>query len=149
MNTDLPRFGKRFPTVFEDFHREMEEMLKRFFDCDASSERGHQSLPRANVAEMRNDYEVTLDLRGLKPEDVSIKIRDGELWITGERHEDRKGRQQIQHRVERSYGQLSRAIRLGQNGGADRVTAKYNDGVLSVTVPRTETAGPMRITVKV
>ena len=148
MTTSLIPFGTQTPSVFEDFRREVDSLMNRFFQGDGLGNGNGWYSPLANVAESENEYEVTVDLPGLKPEDVNVKLRHGDFWITGERKHEHEEKQKNWHRVERRYGQFRRMIRLGDEVDPDKVNAEYKDGVLRITVPKTETSKPKRITVK-
>lgn len=137
----------RFPRIFEDFRREMDELFQSFF----GSEQGSQLAvfaPTTNVAETDRAYEVTVDLPGVKPEEVSVELKDGQLWITGERKHETEEKGKTYHRIERAYGQFRRVLPLGQNVDPDKITAEYKDGVLRIEVPKSEAALPKKIPVK-
>jgi HSP20 family protein len=100
------------------------------------------------VAETDTGWEVTLDLPGMKPEDFDVEFKHGDLWITGERKYEHEEEGKTYHRVERQWGQFRRVIRMGEEVDAERVNAEYKDGVLHITVPKTEMARAKRIEVK-
>jgi HSP20 family protein len=127
----------------------MENLMERFF----RPEEGWfpavtEFAPKADLAETDAAYELTVDLPGIKPEDVNVEIRDGGLWISGTRKEEKEEKGKTFHRLERSYGEFRRLIPLAGGVDADKVEAEYKDGVLKVTVPKTEAAKPKHITVK-
>jgi HSP20 family protein len=134
------------PRIFESFRHEMDRLMDRFFHTDGG-EVGWFS-PRTNLAETESCYEVSLDLPGMKAEDVNIELRDNELWITGERKEEKEEKGKAYHRIERQYGQFRRVIPLATPVEGDKVSAEYKDGVLRITVPKSEKARPKRIEVK-
>ena len=152
MTTSLVPFGTRYPSLFEDFRREVDSLMNRFFDRDlvgiGDGDGGTWFSPLANFAETENEYEVTVDLPGLKPEDFTTEIRNGDLWITGERKQEHEEKQKNWHCVERRYGQFRRVIGLGQDVDAEKINAEYRDGVLKITAPKAETAKLKRIPVK-
>ncbi len=134
------------PRMFEDFRQEMDRLMNRFLRTDGG-EVGWFA-PRTNVAETEGHYEVSLDLPGMKPEEVNIELRENELWITGERKEEKEEKDKTYHRIERQHGQFRRVIPLATPVESDKVNAEYKDGVLRITVPKSEKAKPKRITVK-
>ena len=104
--------------------------------------------PQANVAETDQRYEVTIDLPGMKAEDIKVEIRGEDLYLSGERHEQREESGKRYHRVERSHGSFQRSIPLGDDVNADEVDASYRDGVLTVQVGKKEPTRGRRIEVK-
>lgn len=150
MTTSLTPFGTRHPHLFDDFRREIDGVMSRFFDRDLMPEGDGSSWfnPSANVAETENEYEITVDLPGMKTEDVNVEFRNGDLWITGERKQEHEEQRKNWHRVERRYGQFRRVLNLGQDVDPDKVNAEFKDGVLKVTVPKSEKSKPKRIEIK-
>jgi len=104
--------------------------------------------PRTNVAETETEYEVTVDLPGMKPEDLDVELKDGHLWITGERKHEEEEKGKTYHRIERSYGHFRRVIPLEESVNPEKVDAEYKDGVLHITVAKDEAAQPRKIPVK-
>jgi HSP20 family protein len=89
-----------------------------------------------------------VDLPGLKPKQVTVEFKDGALWITGERKEEKEEKDKTYHRIERSYGEFRRVLPLSSAVKDDEIEAKFTDGVLKVLVPKTEEAKTRRIEVK-
>ena len=103
----------------------------------------------ANVVEMDDVYEISLDLPGLSSDDFQIEYDDGNLRIAGERrfeHEEQEGR--TFHRVERGYGKFARAFALPRDVDANKIEAKYENGVLSDVVTKAESIKDRKIEVK-
>jgi HSP20 family protein len=132
--------------LFEGFRREMDRLWEDFFGGDAG--RHDWFAPRTNIAETDKEYEITLDLPGMKPEDFTVEVKDGNLWITGERKEETREEGKTYHSIECQYGQFRRVIPLGEAVNSDKIEAQYKDGVLRLTVPKAESAQPKRIEVK-
>jgi len=143
----LSPWDMRFPRWFEDFRREMDELFQNFFGSEQGGEVA-VFAPRTNVAETDQAYEITVDLPGMKPEEFNVELKDGQLWITGERKHEAEEKGKTYHRIERAYGQFRRVIPLDPNVDPDKVTAEYKDGVLRIEVPKSEAAQPKKITVK-
>jgi len=79
------------------------------------------------------------DLPGLKKEEVQVQLEDGRtLSISGQRKKEQVQKTDTWHRVERSSGQFLRKFRLPENANLDRITAKVENGVLTVLVPKEE-----------
>ena len=104
--------------------------------------------PALDISERKDAYLVTVELPGLKPEDLDITMEDGLLTIQGERHFAHDSSEQQFHRVERRYGAFRRSITLPSHVEADEIEASAQDGVLQILVPKAEEAKPKRIQVR-
>lgn len=149
MTTSLIPFNTRMG-LFDDFRKEMDHLFDRFLRGENGGEYTQVSTwtPRLNLAERENCYDVSVDLPGLKPEEVNVELRHGDLWITGERKGESEEQGKTWHRVERYFGQFRRVVRLGDDVDPDNVEAEYKEGVLHITVPKTKEAQPKRIAIK-
>jgi HSP20 family protein len=135
--------------------REMDRLFDEFFrSWDTEMTRGGESgmfNPALNVAESDDAIEATVELPGLSEDDIDITLtRDG-LTITGEKKSEEEERGKDYFRRERSYGYFRRTIPLPPDTvQADKVEAKFDKGVLTVTMPKRENAKAQakRITVK-
>jgi HSP20 family protein len=103
--------------------------------------------PALDIAEGKDAYLVTVELPGVKLDDLEITLEDGLLTIQGERHFAHDSSEEQFHRVERSSGAFRRAITLPAHVEADAVNASMEDGVLRILVPKAEDAKPKRIQV--
>ena len=104
--------------------------------------------PALDISERKDAYLVTVELPGLKPEDLDITMEDGLLTIQGERHFTSESSEQQFHRVERSYGAFRRSITLPAHVMAEGIQASADNGVLQIVVPKMEDAKPKRIQVR-
>ena len=133
------------PSLLDDFRKEMGRFAEGFFDDAAGA---NVFAPSVNFAETENGYEVSVELPGMKPEDVHVEFKDGHLWITGERKQESEEKGKKYHRIERRYGSFRRVIAIGNEVDAEKVDATYKDGVLTVDVPKVAAAQPKRIQIK-
>lgn len=99
--------------------------------------------PLLDVFESDDKYTVQLELAGVKKEDFEISLEDGVLTIAGERKAASAEAESL--RSERLFGTFSRSVTLSAPVKGDAVTASYQDGVLTVTLPKAEEAKPRRI----
>jgi HSP20 family protein len=104
--------------------------------------------PALDISERKDAYLVTVELPGLKPEDLDITMEDGLLTIQGERKFTQESSEQQFHRVERRYGAFRRAITLPAHVTAEGIQASFEDGVLQILVPKAEEAKPKRVQVR-
>lgn len=130
--------------------------FQRFFDdfwgdrWDAGySALGNSWIPAVDVEETDNEYLLKAEMPGLKKEDVKISLADNVLTITGEKKSEERKDDKRYHRVERSYGSFQRSFALAAPIQGDRVSASFKDGILIVTVPKSEEAKPKEIDIKV
>jgi HSP20 family protein len=103
--------------------------------------------PALDISERKDAYLVTVELPGIKLDDLEITLEDGLLTIQGERHFANDSSEEQFHRVERSSGAVRRASTLPAHIVADEVEASMEDGVLRILVPKAEEAKPKRIQV--
>ncbi len=105
--------------------------------------------PALDAFEDKDKYTVSIEVPGLKKEDLNVTVHDGVLTISGERKTEKDVKEGTVHRTERYYGKFSRSVSLPAAVRADKVSAAYKDGVLTVEVPKAEEAKPKTIEVKV
>ena len=105
--------------------------------------------PRVDIEEHEDRFEVHADLPGVKKDEISVTVENGTLTIKGERSRSSNEEKNPLRRSERVYGAFSRSFRLGEQIIADKITAHYRDGVLTLGVPRAEAARPRSIEVEV
>jgi HSP20 family protein len=105
--------------------------------------------PALDVHEEKDDIIVRVELPGMKKEDIELSLHDGSLSISGERKSEKKFEDAEVYRAERFVGRFQRTVTLPAPVAADRVKAQYKDGVLTVTLPKTEEAKPKQIDVQV
>ncbi len=139
------RLPRTLGRLERDFGRFMEGV---FADEDRWMSLEGTFVPTINVAENSEGVEVTVELPGMKLEDFNVEIRNGALWISGEKREEQEEKGKTFHRVERSYGEFRRVIPLPATVAEDKVAAEYKAGVLRINVPKTAEARPKRVEVK-
>ncbi|HEX3857777.1 MAG TPA: Hsp20/alpha crystallin family protein [Verrucomicrobiae bacterium] len=105
--------------------------------------------PTLDVHEDKDNFVIRAELPGLKREDIDVSLQDGALVISGERKVEKAEEGTEVHRQERYYGKFQRALTLSEPVAADKVKADYKDGILTVTLPKTEEAKPKKIDVSV
>jgi HSP20 family protein len=103
--------------------------------------------PALDISEGTDAYRVTVELPGVKLDDLEITVEDGLLTIQGERHFASESSEEQYHRLERSSGAFRRSITLPAQVEADAVEASMEDGVLRILVPKAEEAKAKRIQV--
>lgn len=142
-----------------DPFREFEDMsnrLARFFNqsslrrtVDDDGAFFADWAPAVDVQETEKEYIVKADLPDVRKEDVKVGIENGVLTLEGERKQEKEENNKKFHRVERVYGKFVRRLALPMEIDAQKVAAEFKDGVLNVKMPKTESAKPRAIDVKV
>jgi HSP20 family protein len=106
-------------------------------------------VPAVDVQETDKEYVIKADLPAVKKEEVKVSVENGVLAIEGERREEKEEKGRKFHRLERSYGKFVRRISVPTDVDQQHVAADFKDGVLSVHLPKSATAAPRTIDVKV
>jgi HSP20 family protein len=136
----------------ENMHRRLSTLI----DGDSARRRnGKESMtvaewaPVVDITEDDKTYIIKAELPEVKKEDVQVRVENGVLTITGERKAEKEEKGKKYHRIERSYGAFARSFTLPDNVDADRVSAAFKDGMLTVSVTKSEKTQPKHIEVKV
>ncbi|MDX2480576.1 MAG: Hsp20/alpha crystallin family protein [Desulfuromusa sp.] len=140
-----------------DPFREMEGMLDPYSKSLDWPFRGGRDLnttgadwaPRADISETDAEFCITAEVPGIKREDVKINIEDHVLSIRGENKQEKEEKGKKFHRIERYYGSFSRSFSLPENVNEDKIDATFKDGMLTLTIPKTEIKKPKAIEIKV
>lgn len=142
----LSTFPGRDP--FRALQEQMDDLIARF-ESDWNGESGlRTATPSLDLSESEDALEVRTDMPGIKPEDIDIEVTGNTLRISGERNEESEEKGKTFHRIERRHGTFARAITLPCDVDAEKIEAQSNDGVLTVTLPKTEPAKTKKIKVK-
>jgi len=105
--------------------------------------------PVLDVQEDKDNFVFRAELPGLKREEIDVSLQDDTLVISGERKVETVSEGTEVQRQERYYGKFQRALTLSEPVAADKAKAEYKDGVLTVTLPKTEEAKPKKIDVSI
>ncbi len=93
---------------------------------------------RVDVSEDDTTVYIDADMPGVKKEDVRISMEEDVLTICAERTHEEEEKKKDYHRIERSYGSMSRSFTVGENVDPDSIEAKYDNGVLHIRLPKKE-----------
>jgi HSP20 family protein len=105
--------------------------------------------PAVDLYEDKESLYVKVELPGLKKEGIEVSVHDGMLSISGQRQAAAADTSSQTFRSERFFGRFHRAVALPKPVAVDKITAAYKDGVLTVTLPKTEEAKPKQIEISV
>ena len=101
--------------------------------------------PAVDVEENENEFLLSFDLPGINKEDVRIEINDQQLVVAGERKHEPKSDKNTRHFTERYHGSFQRVFTLPTHVDAGKIQAAYEQGVLSIVVPKSEAVKPRMI----
>ena len=104
--------------------------------------------PACDVFEDKDAVKIVAELPGVKPEQVKLSLENNVLTIRGEKTQEAEERSERVHRYERSYGSFERAFVLPSTVDGDKISAQYENGVLTILVPKAERARPREIPVQ-
>jgi HSP20 family protein len=136
---------------FERMRRDMDRFWDSFLEggLRRKTEDGREWLPSLDVAETKNELVVKAEVPGMDPKNIDISLSDGVLTIKGEKKEEKEEKEADYHLVERSYGSFTRLVQLPKGVESDKISASYKDGVLKITLPKSEEARKKEIKIKV
>jgi HSP20 family protein len=119
--------------------------IDRLFD-DTFARDGFNWTPAVDIKENDSEIRLDLELPGLKPEDVDLTAENGILTVRGEKKSERKeGEDNRYHVVERTYGSFLRTFQLPQGIDEDQIKAEFDNGILSIQIPKAALPQPKRI----
>lgn len=137
-----------------DFRRNFDHIFNRFLGGSSPSREGGSTMLvavppiEAWVDRENKKYHVSIALPGVDPKDLQVELQGNNLTVSGE-HEDSEEKKDADFlQREFSYGRFERTIVLPEGVDPGKITAEYNNGVLEITAPLSETALPKRIDVK-
>ena len=129
-----------------------EEVERLFGDVFPSRAIGSETLPRmwsplTDLSELENEYVLKMDLPGLPKENIEIKIEDHRLVVSGEKKEETKKEGENFLSAERCYGSFYRSFSLPSATKEEAIKAEFENGVLTIHVPKVETAQPRKVSI--
>jgi len=123
-------------------------LLDTFFNDLQGEEVSNRGwVPPVDIQETEDAYKLQAELPGLTKDDINITLENNVLRLSGERKFEKDVQKESYHRIERTYGAFSRAFALPQQVEADGVEAAFENGILTVTVPKAEQAKPRKISI--
>jgi HSP20 family protein len=140
----LDRLRREVDRLFEDFDRGFwrSPFRRSVFDIEPLWRREWTwgAVPAVDIAEKDKAYELTAELPGIDEKDIEVKIADGNLTIKGEKQEDKEEKKKGYYLQERHHGCFERRFRIPEGVDADKIEARFEKGVLKITLPKTPAA---------
>jgi HSP20 family protein len=132
-------------TSFTDFRKQMDDLVENFFgrpfglrtDSDLAFPGGNGLIsPAIDVTENDDSVTLTAELPGMDEKDVDLSIRNGVMTLKGEKKYEYKEKKEDTHVMERRYGSFQRVMTLPDSVDEGKIEAKFDKGVLTVTMPK-------------
>jgi HSP20 family protein len=137
---DVFRLRDEMDRLFDDF-------MERF---PARKDFGDRMWsPDVDVHETDSEVVVKAEIPGMEQKDINVTIKDNVLMLKGEKKQEKEKKETNYHRIERTYGSFSRSFTLPTMVVSDKATAQYKNGILTITLPKTEEVKPKEIAVDV
>ena len=132
----LTKTSERFPTFFDDFIKPWNE----WFDNENTLWSRQARIPSVNITENKDEYNVSLAVPGMKKDDFKIDVQGNILTISCEKNETTEEKEKRYTRREYSYSSFSRSFTLPDEVNSEKIDARYEDGLLKLSLPRKEEA---------
>lgn len=113
-------------------------LVDKFFNESLARTGGSTFIPKVDIIENTDSFEIQLAVPGLNKEDFKIELNDNYLIVSGERKFTNEKKERTFHSIETHYGSFSRSFSLPENVDGTRINAKYNNGILELTIPKDE-----------
>ncbi|MDF2763171.1 MAG: hypothetical protein K0S81_149 [Rhodospirillales bacterium] len=135
-----------------DLRNEIDTLFDRFFsgspfgpfgglpDAQPLRQRFGGMMPKVDVSETEREIQIVAELPGLKQEDVELSLDNDLLTLRGETSSSRDEKDKQYHLTERSYGRFERSFRLPETVDREKISANFENGLLTVTLPKSERA---------
>src|SRR5262245_12675291 len=143
MRDRIMLWGDQLPDI-----RLLDDRFDRLIERAFGRERQAPWMPAMDVYETDEKVVVTVELPGITAGDVEVSVEDSTLTVSGTREFASEVTEESYHRIERRYGSFSRAVSLPPQVDSGKVDARFEDGVLSIELPKVEKAKPKKIQIK-
>ncbi|MCI5125133.1 MAG: Hsp20/alpha crystallin family protein [Candidatus Electrothrix sp. AR5] len=143
---------EKFTGPLRDFHREINRLFDQTFqdfglpsfdfDRPFMHSTGNILRPVTDLAASDKEYTLTVEVPGAEKNDIKIEVADNVMTIRGEKKQKKKEEEKDYYRQERFYGSFQRVLSLPQDADQENITATFNQGVLTVIMPRKDMPKP-------
>jgi HSP20 family protein len=137
----MTQLTRRTPNrTLRNLQREVDSIFDRFFNRTDSGDGSTSAVwsPSTDLVETDEDFRLRLDVPGMTKDDITINLQNRTLTVSGERTSERTDEGEEYVRVERAFGTFHRSFTLPDAVDADAIEATYDNGVLTISVPKTE-----------
>ena len=151
MTLTVKKNGSLLPSIVSDFF-ERDRIFPDLFDLEnnfLNRMNMESRIPSANIIENSKDYKIELAAPGFQKKDFKIEAENNYLTISSQKEVEKKEEKEDYRRREFSYNAFSRSFQLPENCIADKINAKYEDGLLKLSIPKKEVSAPSKKEIKV
>lgn len=135
--------------VSTDLFTEMERMFEDFGQKGLAKAAESAFTPACEISESETEYHMSVDIPGVKKDEIKVEVNDNTLTISGERKQEKKaGDERNAKYVERYYGAFTRSFTLPSTADTEKIEAHYEDGVLNLTIPKATAARTRKIEIQ-
>jgi HSP20 family protein len=133
----------------------MQKELSKLFDDFAGTDQvltnggGNTFSPRLDIHDNESDLLITAEIPGIEEKDIDLTIKEGHLFISGEKKSVHEEKSEGRKYIERSYGSFERVVALPENIKEDEVDAVFKNGILEIRIPKQEPQEPQHKKIKV
>ena len=131
--------------IFAPLHDQIDRVFEEFTHGFSSPSQilqsgfGHGDIvPKMDLSEDDEVLTVKLDIPGVDEENIDVTLADNVLTVKGEKKSESEDKEKDYHLVERRYGRFQRSLKLPYEVLSDKVTARYDKGVLTISMPKSE-----------
>jgi len=128
--------------------REMREQMDRLLGSFMMGRGGMEWVPAVDITERPNELVLTAELPGMRREDIEIELENNVLTIRGEKKAEHEEKGEERYVFERQFGSFARSFTLPRTVDPDRIHARFENGVLTVKMPKSEAAKGRKIDVE-
>jgi HSP20 family protein len=137
-------------TELSTFRREMDRLWDSFFgERPLARIWEREWTPSLDVSETKDNFVVKAEVPGIDAKDINISLTGDVLTVKGEKKQEREEKEEDYHLVERSYGAFSRSVRLLAEVESGKIEASYKNGILKITLPKSEKVKAKEVKIKV
>ena len=123
---------------FEILRHELDELFGRLASDWDGKWMTSEFKAACDLSETANAFQVRMDVPGIKPDDITVQVTGDTVHVSGERKEEKEDKGKTYHRVERHSGSFSETVVLPSAVNDEKVQAEFHEGVLTITLPKTE-----------
>ena len=136
-------------TPFRALRQEFDELFNRLSaDWDGKKWLTSEFSPACDLSETAEAFQIRMDVPGIKPDDITVQVTGDSVQVSGERKDEKEEKGKTYHRLERRSGSFTQMLRLPSAVNEEKVQAEFSDGVLTVTLPKTEATKTRTVKVK-
>ncbi len=139
---------KHVPNRVRSFNG-MDDLINRFFEDTFKSDSKYDFVPAADIREDEKSYMLSMDIPGLTKQDLEVTLEKNILSISGEKKSEDEDDDRKYHLVERRYGSFKRSFKLPDDIDSGKISAKVENGILSITIEKAEEKLPKVIDINV